>query len=82
MPKVTVDVEVYCASCGTTLSNQTESVTINHRNVPTFRVKVKPCKRCLDKVELKGHSWGYDEGYAEKEAEAEKAEALRPAMEE
>ena len=58
MPEVTVDVEVYCQSCGGGLCNQTESTVTRTRGEPSFRVE--PCKACLEEA----RSEGYDEGYA------------------
>jgi len=45
MPDVTVEIEVYCASCGAGLCNQTESTIGGHHGKPQFRVE--PCERCL-----------------------------------
>lgn len=61
MPDVTIEVEVYCESCGEGLCNQTTFCETYHRRCPSFRVE--PCQRCLDAAKREGYDEGYDEGY-------------------
>ena len=66
MPIVAVEVEIYCATCGAGLCNQSEFVHTRTRDIPSFRVEV--CDRCVDAAvergRVAGHSAGYDEGHA------------------
>lgn len=60
MPDVTVDVEVYCATCGEGLCNQTESSLTPTRRENQFRVT--PCETCLSEARDEGDAEGYDRG--------------------
>ena len=64
---VTVDadleVEVFCAECGTGLCNQSEAGRTTHRHTPF--ISVKPCAKCMSNAE----DAGYEKGYAAKEKE-------------
>lgn len=65
MPDITVNIEVYCAKCGSGLCNQTEFVTTRLRQEPSFRVV--PCQKCLDE----SHDEGVTEGYNQAKEEFE-----------
>ena len=67
MPNVEVEVEVYCASCGAGLCNQTESTVGRSRSIPQFRVE--PCEKCLDGARKDGHNDGYEEGHKDGDTE-------------
>ena len=73
MPDVSIDVEVFCASCGDGLCNQTESTTGQRRGQPQFRVL--PCERCLMAARSDGYNEGHEEAVAEYEAAEEAEEA-------
>ncbi|MDE2099282.1 MAG: hypothetical protein KGL39_18660 [Patescibacteria group bacterium] len=61
MPEVSVEVEVYCATCGAGLCNETESTTTRSRSVPCFRVSA--CSVCLERATDNGFDRGYENGY-------------------
>ena len=68
MPDVTVEVEVYCAGCGTGLCNDTESTFTHNRHRPCFRVQ--PCTHCLQKARDEGFQEGHDKAREEAREEA------------
>lgn len=43
---VSFDFEVYCATCGAGMCNETEVSTTRTRSVPCIRVNA--CQRCID----------------------------------
>lgn len=47
MPSFTLDFEVYCATCGAGLCNQSDTRTSRHRGEP--QVTVEACKDCIAK---------------------------------
>lgn len=68
MPDVTIEVEVYCATCGDGLCNLTESTYTRVRGVrgvPCFRVEA--CPKCIDRAREEGIEEGREQ--AEQEAE-------------
>ena len=69
MPEISVNIEVYCATCGDGICNLTESTKTRQRQEPCFRVEA--CPTCIKKAEDRG----YDRGYAEAEAACAGGEA-------
>lgn len=61
--EVEIEVEVFCAKCGSSLCNQTESTEAYNRGQKCFRVD--PCESCLKKAEDDGYEKGYEEGFEE-----------------
>lgn len=66
MPDITVDVEVFCAKCGSGLCRDT-SVEYSIHNIPYLRVA--PCEACIEQ----SRQDGYDDGYTEGEAKGGEA---------
>lgn len=67
MPAFNVDFEVYCATCGDGLCNQSEGTKTRNRG--ELCVRVEACKTCLDNAKDEGFSKGYSEGHADAEKE-------------
>ena len=62
MTEITVNIEIYCAKCGTGIcSNATPRTDRYNRNEPTF--DIEPCATCLENEKSEGHDEGYKEGY-------------------
>lgn len=57
MPEITVDIEVWCAKCGTGLCQGTTATT--HRGRPGF--DVEPCPKCMSAENDAGFEVGYDQ---------------------
>lgn len=64
MPKIAVDVSIYC-SCGEGLCNQS---TPGSNRQGAF-ITVEPCQKCLGKAKDDGKDEGYQQGYSDKEKE-------------
>jgi len=59
MPEIAVNVEVYCATCGAGLCNQTSVET--KRGLDAFMVE--PCNKCMTREYEAGYEKGETEGY-------------------
>lgn len=57
MPTFDLDFEVYCATCGAGLCNQSNTESTRSG----FRVTIEPCKRCMDDANYEGYLKGKDE---------------------
>jgi hypothetical protein len=58
MPEVTVDLDVYCGTCGTPLCHQTNSAKIRGR----CSIYVAVCGECVDAAKDRGYTEGYNKG--------------------
>lgn len=56
---IDVDFEVYCATCGAGLCNQSGTEHRRNRNI----VNVEVCQSCLDKAKTEGYDEGYKKGF-------------------
>ena len=68
MPTMSVEFEVFCATCGEGLCNQSE--TDDRGRLPAVRVEV--CAKCLKAAEDEAYEHGYEQGM--KDAEEEEAD--------
>ena len=66
---ISLDVEIFCATCGKGLCNQ--STAVKTRNRQADAIDVEACQHCLDAAE----QIGYDKGYEAAEKEFKKEEA-------
>lgn len=48
MPDLTINVEIFCATCGDGLCNQSEFTLTRSRQEPSFRVEA--CQKCIDEA--------------------------------
>jgi len=62
MPLITIDVEVYCATCGKGICHLAEDSTRSGR---TPAITVEPCKDCMETEYERGRADGIDEAEAE-----------------
>ena len=63
MPEVTVNIEVFCASCGKGLCGMTN--VKNRRTGDSFEVEA--CDVCLDSAKQEGYEAGYEAAIKEYE---------------
>lgn len=63
MPKVEVEIEVWCARCGTGICNLAEGT---HKGLV-----VEPCDRCIDEAKEDAYNDGLEDGREEVEKEKE-----------
>ena len=62
-PIVEVEVEIYCATCGAGLCNQSQFVATRNRSIPSIRVRA--CWDCIEKATAAGYDEGYEAGAKE-----------------
>ena len=67
MPDVTVEVEIYCGTCGEGLCNQSASGETNRRGAPF--ISVDACPKCMAAAEERGYDKGYEDAQKEKDEE-------------
>lgn len=58
MPNISVNVQIYCATCGDGLCSVSTAKSDRHGNP---EIHVEACSKCLDNARDEGHSEGYDE---------------------
>lgn len=59
MPEIEINIEVYCARCGSGLCQNTTAVKTHNRGEDPFRVD--PCDDCLKAEYDTGYEAGYDD---------------------
>jgi len=59
MPSFEIEFEVYCASCGAGLCNQSNGSNDNRGP----RVDVEACENCIANTEQDSYETGYSDGY-------------------
>lgn len=64
MPDITIDVSVFCATCGDVLQAESKE---GHYNSKQF--DVEPCEKCLDAAKEVGDDEGHARGLADAEVE-------------
>lgn len=65
MPKISVDIEIYCADCGRGICDLATPTYTKGRGQPAFQIT--PCPKCLDAAREKGWEEGLKEGREEAE---------------
>lgn len=58
-----IDVEIYCATCGDGLCNQSQFVETRNRYQPSIRVEV--CESCIKSAKREAYEEGYEKARAE-----------------
>jgi len=66
MPDVTVEIEIYCGTCGEGLCRQSTGGNTNRRGAPY--ISVAACEKCMAAAEERGYNNGYED--AQKESDA------------
>lgn len=66
MPAIEIDIDIWCAKCGTGLCNG--SVATTRQGRPAF--DVEPCEACLDRARTLSDDEGYDRGLKDGETES------------
>jgi len=69
MPEITIDVEIYCGTCGAGLCSQSTTRTSRFGQ---RGIDVEACQACLEKAKSAGYDEGYEAGYARAEERAAK----------
>ena len=65
MPSITVDLEVWCVSCGKGLYSESSEITKNGNR----GIEVNVCPVCLERAQDAEYEKGYDKGLADGRAE-------------
>lgn len=63
MTVATINIEIYCATCGAGLCGDTEFAETYSRHEPSFRVAA--CSHCMEVARDEGRDEGYDQGRKE-----------------
>jgi len=68
MPEVTVEIEVYCGTCGAGLCNQSTVGQTQGRGQQFIKVEV--CEHCMDHARDEGFDQGHAKGLDEGQTDA------------
>lgn len=58
---INTELEIICDECDEELEFEIEN---NWKDI-TQKIRIKPCKQCLQKAEQKGYDEGYNAGFSE-----------------
>jgi len=84
MPEITVELEVFCSTCGSELTTDSETESPSgYSNNHAFKVTVSPCGKCLEERFEEGKEEGKEEGIEQgkKEGKEEAEEAKKEGVE-
>ena len=61
MPEMSTEFEVYCATCGAGLCNDTDVQPAGYHTCA--RINVRACEKCVERAHDEGQEEGDEEGY-------------------
>lgn len=65
MPDVTIEIEIYCGTCGAGLCRQSDTGRTTHRQIPY--ISVEACEHCMEVSKQSGYDEGIEAGRKESE---------------